>query len=375
MKTKISIATLILSIGFSLAVTELHAQVTYSNITNTTLYAANFIQSTNSTGTSYNYTPGANGGTVSERGIVNSNSYGTNSVSVGGEWATKVNSQDGWTNFGVDSLSGPGSIYYNGSGPYKSRPAGLSIGADQFYATAEGFNEYAPQSVTNFITQSLYSATGVNAIHFDTTFWLYAKSPNSNGMWDTLGWTIMNSSKQSLLSINLDAITTDGDSWLLTATASGSTNKQALNIQNAGWSTLGGNYVIHLGFNIIDIGQTNMSVQVLQYSNTTTTNIPSVENQGSFQVLGTTQITEGTNAASLSGGVNVGYLANSWTIADTNTTSLYTNSYGTVSTIYTDYAQNNMLMQSLLISVPEPKTWILFGISGLIMVIALRRKA
>jgi hypothetical protein len=31
-------------------------------------------------------------------------------------------------------------------------------------------------------------------------------------------------------------------------------------------------------------------------------------------------------------------------------------------------------MSTLLITVPEPKTWALMGISGLIMVVALRRK-
>jgi len=356
-----------------LATTAGWSQVTFSNITNSQIYATDFIQSTNSSGTTYNYTPGANGGVVVSSGTIHPNSYGTNSVSVGGEWATKASGQDGWTNFGVPSLNGPGSIYYNRGSSYISRPAGLSIGADQFYATATGVNDYAPQSATTYLAQ-LHSATGNNAIHFDTTFWLYAVAPNANNQWDTLGWSILNSSRQSLLDINLDEVNGDGTAWQLSVTAAGSTNKQLLSIPNAGWTTLGGNSVSHLGFNVINIGQTNESIQVLQYNNTTTTNVPSIATQGSYQVLGTTQITGGTNAASLSGGTYVSYLANTWALADTNSTDVFINADGSTATVYTDYAQNNMLMQSLLISVPEPKDWVLMSLSGLIMVVALRRK-
>ena len=351
--------------------------VTFANITNSQVYATDFQQSSNSYGTTYNYTPGANGGTVVANGVVNSNGYGTNSGS--GYWATYANGQDGWVMFGEDGAqvpngNGPGVIYRNGSNPNRSRPAGLSIAADDFFSTLQGEPGTYPQSATTYIAQGLYSATGNNAIHFDTTFRLYAYSPNSNNQWDTLGWSILNSSRQSLLSINLDAADEFGDTWQLSVTAAGSTNKQLLNIPNAGWTTIDGNSITHLGFNVINIGQTNASIQVLQYQNTTSTNVPSIATQGNYQVLGTTQITGGADAANLSGGTLVSYLANTWTLADTNSTELYTNTDGSIVSAYNNYAQNNMIMHSLVIAVPEPKTWALMAISGLIMVVALRRK-
>jgi hypothetical protein len=351
--------------------------VTFANITNSQNYATDFQQSSNSYGTTYNYTPGANGGTVATDGIVNSNGYGTNSGR--GSWATYANGQDGWVMFGSDGNdvpdgNGPGVIYRNGDNPNRLRPAGLSIGADSFYSTAEGIPGTYPQSATTYIAQGLYSATGNNAIHFDTTFRLYAKNANTNGQWDTLGWSILNSSRQSLLSINLDSTDEFGDAWQLSVTAAGSTNKQLLAIPNAGWTTLEGNSITRLGFNVINIGQTNASIQVLQYENTTSTNIPSITAQGNFQVLGTTQIIGGADASSLSGGTLVGYLANTWTLADKDSTELYTNTDGSIVSAYNNYAQNNMIMHSLVIAVPEPKTWALMSISGLIMVVALRRK-
>ena len=355
--------------------TEARSQVNYSNISNSVIYSTDFMQSTNSTGSSYNYTPMENGGTVYQSGTV-SNNYGVNSVSRNGVWAVYASGQDGWTNFGVPNGNGPGVIYYNKSAGYSNRPAGLSIAADEWYSTDQANGNYGtyPQSATTYLAQNLYSATGNNAIHFDSTFWLYASAANNNNQWDTLGWTLMNSSQQALLSINLDATDSSGSSWQLSATAAGSTTKQALNISAAGWSTLSGNSITHLGFNILNVGQTNESVQVLQYQNVSTTNIPTIATQGAYSILGTTQIVGGENASSLSGGSNVGILANTWTLADTSSTDTYTNTDGSISTIYTDFAQNNLMMQSLLISIPEPKTWVLFGISALIMVVALRRK-
>ena len=351
--------------------------VTFSNITNSQIYATDFQQSSNSYGTTYNYTPGSNGGTVVKSGIVNSNGYGTNSGT--GYWATLANEQDGWINFGNDGTqvpfgNGPGVIYRNGNVPNRNNPAGLSIAADSFFSTAQGEPSTYPQSATTYIAQSLYSATGNNAIHFDTTFRLYAETANTNGQWDTLGWSMLNSSRQSLLSINLDATDDTGAAWQLSVTAAGSTNKQLLSIPNAGWTTLDANSITHLGFNVINIGETNTSIQVLQYQNATSTNIPTVSTQGNYQILGTTQIIGGTNAASLSGGTSVSYLANTWTLADTNSTELYINSDGSEVSVYNNYAQNNMIMHSLLIAVPEPQTWVLFGLSGLILVVAVRRR-
>lgn len=351
--------------------------VTFSNITNSQIYATDFQQSSNSYGSTYNYTPGANGGTVVKNGIVNSNGYGTGSGT--GYWATYANGQDGWVMFGNDGNNvpdgnGPGVIYRNGNTVNRTNPAGLTIAADSFFSTLQGEPGTYPQSATTYIAQGLYSATGNNAIHFDTTFRLYADTPNTNNQWDTLGWSILNSSRQSLLSINLDATDETGAAWQLSVTAAGSTNKQLLNISNAGWTTLDANSITHLGFNIINIGQTNASIQLLQYQNDTTTNVPSITAQGNYQVLGTTQIIGGADAANLSGGTLVGYLANTWTLADTNSTELYTNTDGSIVSAYNNYAQNNMIMHSLVIAVPEPKTWALMAISGLIMVVALRRK-
>ena len=252
----------------------------------------------------------------------------------------------------------------------------MSIGADQWYSTdqADGVLGTYPQSATTYLAQSLYSGTGTNAIHFDSTFWLLANGGNNTNGWDTLGWSLMNSSQQTLLSINLNDIAGDGSAWQLSVTAAGNTSKQVLSITNTTWTTLSGNSITHLGFNILNIGQTNEAIQVLQYNNTSSTNIPTVGAQGNFGVISTALITDGTNASTLSGGDSVGYLANFWTLADTNSTDLYTNTDNSVSTVYTNFAQNNMMMMSTLISVPEPKTWILFGLSGLALVVYLRKR-
>ena len=371
------VACFILPIGVIITASNVHSQVTFSNITNATLYATDYMQSTNSGGSSYNYTPGANGGTVASSGVIHSNSYGTNSATGStAYWATLASGQDGWTNFGVPNGNGPGTIFYSRANSSRTNPAGMSIGADQWYSTdqADGVLGTYPQSATTYLAQSLYSGTGTNAIHFDSTFWLLANGGNNTNGWDTLGWSLMNSSQQTLLSINLNDIAGDGSAWQLSVTAAGNTSKQVLSITNTTWTTLSGNSITHLGFNILNIGQTNEAIQVLQYNNTSSTNIPTVGAQGNFGVISTALITDGTNASTLSGGDSVGYLANFWTLADTNSTDLYTNTDNSVSTVYTNFAQNNMMMMSTLISVPEPKTWILFGLSGLALVVYLRKR-
>jgi hypothetical protein len=45
--------------------------------------------------------------------------------------------------------------------------------------------------------------------------------------------------------------------------------------------------------------------------------------------------------------------------------------------VYTNYGNNQMAMLNYSVnqlSIPEPQTWILFGLSGLIMVVAIRRR-
>jgi hypothetical protein len=304
--------------------------------------------------------------------------YVTNRSGVPTQWATGASGQDGWVSSaqGANLSYGPGVNVYNA--PY-TIPYFQSFGGDTYYSTdIEQIKTY-PQSATNYLTQSQYAGTSINKIHFDTTFSIYGdpSNPNLNGNYDTLGWTLLNSSGKALIGINLNTGTDPTAGWTLTTTsyANNGVANQAFTINNgSALSPLDNGKTTHLGFNIVGIGTAQQTIQILNYG----TNYSS--GGTNYSVLGTDLIA-GYDFSGIAGGTSIAALASTWILNDTDpstiSTQTGTNADGSTFTYnaYTDYAFNSLQMNNLTISVPEPQTWILFGLSGLILVVAIRRRA
>jgi hypothetical protein len=344
----------------------LKAQDLTPSLTNSLLYQTDF----NTSSTGYNYTTNGNGsGTVV---------YQTNRQGQVTQWATAASGQDGWVSSaqGANSGYGPGVIDYVLS--YPPLPYFQSYGGDTYYSTELGNVKTYPQSATNYLTQSQYANAGVNNIHFDTTFNIYGDpgNPNSNDRYDTLGWTLLNSAGNPLISINLNT-ENPSTGWILSVSSyanNGVTNQVLKKANGTDLTPINNGSTTHLGFNVVGIGTAQQAIQILNYGANYT---PGGTN---YSILGTDQIT-GYDFSGIAGGTNIASLASTWILQNTNpntiTTNTGTNANGSTFTYtaYSDYAFNSLQMNNITISIPEPKTWILFGISGLIMVIALRRKA
>ncbi len=332
-------------------------------LSNTVIYSDNFINST-----SQNYWGGpTNNFTYTSNSGVNVYQVGTT------QWATLLNGQNGWTNLGIQGGSeyGPGVVYRNAGVAFINNPNNFALGGDSYFSTDINNSVTYPQSQTTYIARS--AVTLLNQIHFDTTFMVYANEPNTNGQWDTLGWSLLNSAGHALMKINLDTAN-NGVTWNLSATPYGSTNKQALFKSNgtpiAGFNN---NSYARIGFNIFNLGEANSTIQVLQYNGGTSSTNYNYGWSTNYTVLGNNIINGGANSANIAGGNTISQLAATWTLASSDH-QLYTNE-GVVTTGYNNYADNSLVMSTLLISVPEPKTWILLGLSGLIAVVAIRRRA
>jgi PEP-CTERM motif len=338
-------------------------------LSNTVIYSDNFINSTSKNwwgGPTDNFTYSSNSG-------VNAyyTSVGANSNTV--QWATMLNGQNGWTNLGIQGGTeyGPGVVYRNQAISFRGNPNNFALGGDSYFSSDINNSVTYPQNQTTYIARS--AVTPFNQIHFDTTFLIYAASPNSNGQWDTLGWSLLNSAGRSLMSINLDTAD-DGATWNLSATPYGSNNKQALFKSNgtpiAGFNN---NSYARIGFNIFNLGETNSTIQVLKYNGSTSSTNYNYGWSTNYTILGNNIIDGGTNSANIAGGNSISQLAATWTLASSDN-QLYTND-GVVTTGFNNYADNSLVMSTLLISVPEPQTWVLLGLSGLIVVVAIRRRA
>ena len=364
----VTLATSLFAFTALTATTTVQAQSVAPNspsiqgLSNTVIYSDNFINST-----SQNYWGGpTNNFTYTSNSGVNVYEVGTT------QWATLLNGQNGWTNLGIQGGSeyGPGVVYRNQGAAYRANPNNFSLGGDSYFSSDINNSVTYPQSQTTYIARS--AVTPYNQIHFDTTFLIYANEPNSNGQWDTLGWSLLNSAGHALMNINLDTAD-DGATWNLSATAYGSTNKQALFKSNgtpiAGFNN---NSYARIGFNIFNLGETNSTIQVLQYNGSTSSTNYNYGWSTNYIILGNNIIDGGTNSANIQGGNSISQLAATWTLASSDN-QLYTNE-GVVTTGFNNYADNSLVMSTLLIAVPEPQTWILFGLSGLIMVVAIRRR-
>lgn len=347
------------------AIPAIQAQTVATNdasiakLTNVVLYATDFNTSTNNnfwggTGGNYTYTSNANGGTV---------------VSGLAFWGTLSSGQDGWQTLGINQQGyGPGVIIHSSAISYRNNPYLNVLGGDTLLSTDINVPQTYPQSQTTYMAQS-HADTPYNQIHFDSTFWINATAPNSNGQWDTLGWSLLNSANQNLMSINLNTFD-NGASWQLSATPFGSTNKQVLTKFNGtALDSIAEGQIVHLGFNIYNLGTDQSTIEILNYAKITGTNTPTPL---TGTLLGRNTILGGANSADILGGNQISSLAATWTLASSDN-QVYTDASGSY-TGYNNYADQSLVMSTLLISVPEPKTWALLGISGLIMVVALRRK-
>jgi hypothetical protein len=287
-KISASSIALIFLFGTSLNV---QAQFVTSNspsitaLTNAVLYATDFKNSVNN-----NYlgtAPGTFTYTSSSGQLVYTNTGPS-------QWATLTTGQDGWVNTTQQGGSqyGPGVIYYNAGIASRPNPYLNVLGGDAYFSTDYNNSVTYPQSQTTYMAQT-HADTPYNQIHFDTTFWIYASTPNSDGNWDTLGWSLLNNSGQNLLNIKLNTYD-DGETWQLSATPFGSTNSQVLTKANGtALESINNNQKVHLGFNIYNIGEVTTSVQVLNYSLLTGTNIPTIDTN--YTVLGTTILTNGNS--------------------------------------------------------------------------------
>ncbi len=329
------------------------------SLTNTTVYATDFRTATSGSG-SYTYTTNS---TTPSLIIPPSSTY----------WATETSGQNGWTNLNQQGgpQYGPGVIYHNSALANKNNPNFNVLGGDDFFSTDINNSVTYPQSVTTYMANTL-TGTGINMIHFDSTFYMYTSAANANGNFDTMGWTLLNTAGNALMSINLT--TSDGAStWNLSASSYGNnavTNQVLKKSNGTALAGISDNQIVHLGFNIYGVGTTNETITVLNYTNISGTNLFTT-GVGNYTVLGTNSII-GDDFTGIAGGTNIASFGTFWTLNDTNS-QLYTNA-GVVTTGYSDYAQQSLLMSTLVITVPEPKTWILFGLSGVMLAVVLRRR-
>jgi len=300
-----------------------------------------------------------------------------------GDWINWVGGgQDGWYNSsqvkaGLPNFQGPGVVNYFSDPAYANYPNLMAFGGASLNSLVGSDPTTFPNSRTSYLIKDL--GTAVNKIHFDSTFYLWQGSA-SRPQQDTFGWTLFNQAGNALLSINYVPTYAPGgypsnnslnQTYNITATsfaANGSTNQSLLKNNGSPLNPLPINYNAHLGFDVSGIGTENLTVSVYNYANTFDLGGAG----GSGTLLGTTLIT-GSDYSNISGGTNISALALSWSLAS-SANRTYTNTDGSTYIAYTNYGNNSIAVANLTIAVPEPQTWVLFGLSGLIVVVAIRRR-
>ncbi|MEI6081952.1 MAG: PEP-CTERM sorting domain-containing protein [Verrucomicrobiota bacterium] len=244
-----------------------------------------------------------------------------------------LTTQDNWYNPAATSSPFSTAIVANG-------------GANSLY-----IGGWALSNATAPISPYTYAIQGVNvqsnSVRFDTIFQIN----QGNGLKDNFGWTLFNTNGAQLLSIDLNSVSTN--QFALGVTSYGvSGTSSAFNNNGSSLTNLNVSTSYHLGFSIYDIGLGSQKVDAYSYNRGPTgdpTYLASASLNGSFS------------------NTTVGLIGATWLLTDTSTDG---------SGRYTGYGNNFMAMNTLTVtSVPEPKTYVLFGIAGLIAVIALRRKS
>jgi len=242
--------------------------------------------------------------------------------------------QDNWYNPAAASSAYSTAIVSNGVGTNALYVGGWALS-----------NSTAPTSPYTYAIQGINVQS--NSVHFDSTFQL---NPGS-GLKDNFGWTLFNTNGDQLLSIDLNAISSSQFALGLTSYGAGASgNSVAFLNGGSALSNLEVNTSYRLGFNIYNIGSGSQRVDAFSYNSG-----PS----GTPTLLGQTVIT-GTYINS-----TIGSLGATWELTDATADGGR----------YIGFGDNSMAMNTLTVSaVPEPQTWVLFGLSGLILVIAVRRR-
>lgn len=279
--------------------------------------------------------------------------YPGGSYTAGSLYFTTGTYQDGWYANPVDTNA---SIFY-------SQFAGITTIAatntQVLFIGGQNITDQPPIAVNNYATR--YYNTSSNSIHFDSTFYL---DPGT-GTKDTFGWTLFNTAGKQLMSINLNPIDTAGViTYSLGATSfanDSDLSNQSLNLNNGQpLAALNATNWYHLGFDIMNIGvSSSQTISVFNMTGATPT------------LQGTTSIlyADFTPSDVNDGNTNIASIATTYTLTDTTTNG---------SGQYTGYGSNTMYMSTFSASsitvVPEPKTWILFGLSGVVLTVVLRRR-
>ena len=213
------------------------------------------------------------------------------------------------------------------------------------------------------VTTLLHAAnTGTDSVFINSTFDLYTQS-GAGKTQSAFGFSIYNTTGLDLIDIMFTPVIALNNtvSYNMGVVSHGNDNT-TLATQNL-TNTFTGNQIVMLANNFVDlgvavtgIGNANQSIGIYSYQ------------PGSTNYYGTTQIkyNDFSSSAYNDGHTNVGAIGMSWYITDGST-----NSAGNL----TNFGVNTMIVQNVTASIPEPKTWVLFGISALIMVVAIRRRA
>ena len=209
-------------------------------------------------------------------------------------------------------------------------------------------NSTAPVSPYTYAIQGINVQS--NSVHFDSTFQL---NPGS-GLKDNFGWTLFNTNGVELLSIDLNALSSNQFALGLTSYGTGASGSSSAFLNGGSvLSNLDVNTSYRLGFNILNIGSGFQRVDAYSYNSGPT---------GTPTYLGQAIIT-GTYSNPI-----IGSLGATWELTDLTTNN--------VTGLYTGFGDNFMAMNTLSVSaVPEPQTWVLFGLAGLILMVAVRRRA
>lgn len=197
-----------------------------------------------------------------------------------------------------------------------------------------------------------YAQQGINvqdnSVGFNSVFQI---NPGTTTR-DSFGWTLFNTAGQQLVSVDLNPAGTTQYTLGVTSFANDS-SFSSLSFYNNGQALipLDGNTSYRLGFNVYNIGSTEARVDAFSY-NSGNSFPPTYLGQAIIEGV------DWTNVA----GTEIGIIGATWALTD------YEN--------LGNYGDNFIAMNTLSVnSIPEPQTWVLFGISGLILVVAVRRRA
>jgi hypothetical protein len=270
-----------------------------------------------------------------------------------------LNGNNGWV-----STAGvaPGPGYVSAYPGFASNV--LSYGGYDGYGVVSSDPTTLPQSQFNYAYHpvSLDTSGGqiVTGLDIKSTFSVTASTRNHPNQ-DSFGFTLLNSSGDQLVSFDLNPY-----------------SASALELGYSTYGALGNNsYTIGSGSQSSDYGLNSFTSLKVGYNGLNNYDVK-------FTGIGTSAwtLSLSINGISLySGAINgdfskvsqdVTAAAFTWFLVD----GTQTTSNGV--TIDPNYGDNQMVVQNYTLSqlaIPEPKTWVLFGVSALILVVAVRRRA